>query len=84
MDSFVFWLSGGDEERQIRLFAEDVVPALRAHIAAAMLCEAWILPTPPRMLFRHAIMRGTRQTIRYGLHRGTGARLRMCGIRAFV
>ena len=35
MDTFIFWPSGGDEERQIRLFAEEVVPAARAAIGSA-------------------------------------------------
>ena len=34
MDTFVFWPSVGDEEQQIRLFAEEVVPAVRAQVAA--------------------------------------------------
>jgi hypothetical protein len=34
MDTFVFWPSAGDEEQQIRLFAEEVVPAVRAQVAA--------------------------------------------------
>jgi hypothetical protein len=34
MNAFVFWPSG-DRERQSRVFAEDVVPAVRAAIAAA-------------------------------------------------
>jgi len=34
MDTFVFWPSAGDEEQQIRLFAEEVVPTVRAQVAA--------------------------------------------------
>jgi alkanesulfonate monooxygenase SsuD/methylene tetrahydromethanopterin reductase-like flavin-dependent oxidoreductase (luciferase family) len=29
LDTFLFWPAGGDEERQIRRFAEEVVPAVR-------------------------------------------------------
>jgi hypothetical protein len=32
MDSFVFWPSGGSDEEQIRLFAEQVIPQVRAQI----------------------------------------------------
>ena len=32
MDSFVFWPSGGDAEQQVRLFAEEVAPAVRAQL----------------------------------------------------
>lgn len=32
MDTFIFWPSGGDEEQQIRLFAEEVAPAVRAQL----------------------------------------------------
>jgi hypothetical protein len=34
MNAFVFWPSG-DRERQSRVFAEEVVPAVRAAVAAA-------------------------------------------------
>jgi alkanesulfonate monooxygenase SsuD/methylene tetrahydromethanopterin reductase-like flavin-dependent oxidoreductase (luciferase family) len=34
MDTFIFWPAGGDEERQIRSFAEDVVPGVRAAVAS--------------------------------------------------
>lgn len=34
MDTFIFWPAGHDEERQIRIFAEEVAPAVRAAISA--------------------------------------------------
>jgi alkanesulfonate monooxygenase SsuD/methylene tetrahydromethanopterin reductase-like flavin-dependent oxidoreductase (luciferase family) len=33
MDSFIFWPAGGNEEEQIRHFAEEVAPGVRARVA---------------------------------------------------
>jgi alkanesulfonate monooxygenase SsuD/methylene tetrahydromethanopterin reductase-like flavin-dependent oxidoreductase (luciferase family) len=35
MDTFVFWPGAGNEEQQIRLFAEEVVPAVRAQLSGS-------------------------------------------------
>jgi alkanesulfonate monooxygenase SsuD/methylene tetrahydromethanopterin reductase-like flavin-dependent oxidoreductase (luciferase family) len=34
LDTFIFWPAGGDHERQVRAFAEEVMPAVRAALAA--------------------------------------------------
>lgn len=35
MDTFIFWPSAGDEEQQIRLFVEEVVPAVRMQLSGS-------------------------------------------------
>jgi len=35
MDTFIFWPAGGNEERQIRAFAREVAPAVRAALGVA-------------------------------------------------
>lgn len=35
MDTFIFWLAGGNEERQVRAFATEVAPAVRTALGFA-------------------------------------------------
>ena len=47
MDTFIFWPAGGNEERQIRAFAAEVAPAVRAALGFAVSSSAGPAPNDP-------------------------------------
>jgi hypothetical protein len=47
MDTFIFWPAGGNDERQIRAFATEVAPAVRAALGLAASSAAGPAPNDP-------------------------------------